>query len=257
MYLETLIVQFSFFFLIFLIGQVRKDNSIVDIGWGMGFAITAIYTLIRNPNIGIKGILVTICIVIWGGRLAFHIAKRNAGKPEDYRYTEMRKRWGTKYVWLKAFLQVYLLQMVIQFVVSLPVIYANTTDQQMYIYNYAGLLVWSVGFFFEAYGDYQLKQFKKNPLNKGKLMDSGLWSLTRHPNYFGDSAMWFGIFFIAITDYKGIWVLIGPCLMTYFLVFVSGVRLLEKKYEGRKDFEAYKKRTSAFIPWFPKNGGKV
>jgi steroid 5-alpha reductase family enzyme len=132
------------------------------------------------------------------------------------------------------------------------VIYGNMTTQKLYWHNWMGVLIWSIGFFFEAYGDYQLKLFKKDPANKGKIMDQGLWSLTRHPNYFGDSAMWFGIFFLALSDLKGLWIIISPCVMTFFLVFVSGVRLLEKKYKGRADFEAYKKRTSAFIPWFPK-----
>lgn len=252
MYLETLVLLFIFFFVIFIIGQVKKDNSIVDIGWGTGFVISALYNFIRSPESGLKGGLITIAITIWGLRLAFHIAKRNLGKPEDYRYVEMRKRWGTKLVLVKAFLHVYLLQMIIQYVVTLPVIYGNSTKQEMAWYNWLGVILWGVGFFFEAYGDYQLKQFKKNPANKGKLMDQGLWSLTRHPNYFGDSAMWFGIFFIAITSLQGIWIIVGPSLMTFFLVFVSGVRMLEQKYKGRADFEAYKKRTSAFLPWFPK-----
>lgn len=252
MYLETFILLFIFFFSVFIIGQIKKDNSIVDIAWGSGFVISALYTFFRNPKAGLKGILITLGIIIWGLRLTFHIAKRNIGKPEDYRYVNMRKRWGNKFVLLKSFFYVYFLQMVIQYIVTLPIIYGNITKQQIYWYNWLGVILWGIGFFFESYGDYQLKQFKKSPLNKGKIMDKGLWSLTRHPNYFGDSAMWFGIFLIAISNIKGIWIIVGPGLMTFFLVFVSGVRLLEKKYEGRKDFEEYKMRTSAFIPWFPK-----
>lgn len=256
MYFEDLIVLFLFFLLFFILGQIKKDNSIVDIAWGLGFVVSAGYTFLRNSDIGLKGILITLCITIWGLRLTYHIAKRNIGKPEDYRYVAMRKRWGSRFVLLKAFLNVYLLQMVIQYIVTLPVIYGNTTKQELSWYNWLGLVLWGIGFFFEAMGDYQLKQFKKNPLNKGKLMDRGLWSLTRHPNYFGDSAMWFGIFLMAITDIKGIWIIIGPCLMTLFLVFVSGVRLLEQKYKGRADYEAYKQKTSAFLPWFPKSERK-
>lgn len=252
MFLETLILLLIFFTTFFIIGQVIKDNSIVDIGWGLGFAVVALYTFFRNPDSGLKGILITIGICIWGLRLAFHITKRNLGKPEDYRYVNMRKGWGTKFVLVKAFLQVYLLQMLIQYTVSIPVIYGNSTKQEMYWYNFIGVAFWATGFFFESFGDYQLKQFKQNPANKGKLMDKGLWALTRHPNYFGDSCMWFGIFLIAITNINGIWIIVGPLLMTFFLVFVSGVRLLEKKYKGREDFENYKKRTSAFIPWFPR-----
>ena len=252
MYLETFLFLFLYFFLVFLIGQIQKDNSLVDIAWGSGFVLSALYNFFRNPDWGFKGILVTLCISIWGIRLTYHIAKRNLGKPEDYRYVNMRTQWGTNFVWLKAFFQVYFLQMLIMYIVNLPVIYANVTSQTLHWFNWIGLFLWALGFFFESFGDYQLKQFKKDPNSKGKIMDRGLWALTRHPNYFGDSCMWFGIFFLSITNLYGLWILIGPALMTFFLVFVSGVRLLEKKYEGNKEFETYKKRTSAFIPWFPK-----
>lgn len=252
MYFKTFVFLFLFFFLVFLIGQFKKDNSLVDIAWGSGFVLSALFNLILNPALGWKGILITICIFIWGLRLSYHIAKRNLGKPEDYRYVNMRKQWGTTFVPLKAFFQVYFLQMLIMYIVSLPVIYANTTTQTLHWYNWIGLFLWGLGFFFESFGDYQLKQFKKDPKNKGKIMDQGLWSLTRHPNYFGDSCMWFGIFFLAITNIYGLWILVGPALMTFFLVFVSGVRLLEKKYKGQPAFEDYKKRTSPFLPWFPK-----
>lgn len=258
MYLETFILLFAFFFIVFMIGQIKKNNSIVDIAWGSGFVISALYNFFRSAEAGSKGIIITICIAIWGLRLSYHIAKRNLGKPEDYRYVNMRQQWGNKFVLLKSFFNVYFLQMIIMYIVSLPVIYASTTTQALSWYNYLGIILWAVGFFFESCGDYQLKQFIKNPLNKDKIMDKGLWSLTRHPNYFGDSSMWFGIFLIAISNINGLWIIVGPALMTFFLVFVSGVRLLEKKYKGNKEFEDYKMRTSAFIPWFPKknkNGG--
>lgn len=249
MYLETFVFLLIYFLIIFVIGQIVKNNSIVDIAWGSGFVLSALYTFFRNPNSDIKGIIITLAIVIWGSRLTYHIAKRNIGKPEDYRYVDMRKKWGNKFVLVKAFFQVYFLQLLIQFVVTLPVIYGNSREQTMLWFNYIGIFVWLTGFYFEAYGDYQLKQFKKNPDNKGKLMDKGLWSITRHPNYFGDATMWFGIFLIAIANITGIWIIIGPLLMAFFLRFVSGVRLLEKKYAGNKDYDAYKERTAAFIPW--------
>jgi steroid 5-alpha reductase family enzyme len=252
MYIETLILLFSFFFIIFIIGQIIKDNSIVDIGWGGGFVLSALYLLVRNPEPGLKGLAITCLIAVWGSRLTYHIAKRNIGKPEDYRYVNMRKNWGRQFVLIKAFLNVYFLQFLVQYIVTIPVIYGHTVSQEMKWYNFLGIALWGLGFFFEAYGDYQLKTFKKKPENKGKLMDQGLWALTRHPNYFGDSAMWFGIFFIAIADFSGIWIIVGPGLMTFFLVYVSGVRMLEKKYIGREDYEAYKKRTSSFLPWLPK-----
>jgi len=253
MYVETALVLFGYFFLIFLMGQVLKDNSIVDIGWGSGFVLAAGYSFFRSAEIGTKGMIITACISLWGLRLTYHIAKRNIGKPEDYRYVEMRKHWGRRLVLLKAFFHVYFLQFVIQYIVALPVIYGNTTKQQLTLLNWLGLFIWMIGLFFEAYGDHQLKQFKKHKENKGKIMDKGLWAMTRHPNYFGDSLMWFGIFFMAVSGFEGGWILISPLLMTFFLVFVSGVKMLEKKYEGRVDYERYKQRTSAFFPWFPKS----
>lgn len=251
MYLEVLIFLFLFFTVFFLIGQFMKNNSVADAAWGLGFVLTAWYLLIRNSDRGFKSVLITACITVWGMRLTYHITNRNMGKQEDYRYAAMRKQWGNHFVALRSFLYVYMMQMLIQYLVSLPVIYGNLTAQKLRWYNWLGLLIWAVGFFFESYGDYQLKLFKKDPANKGRLMDQGLWSLTRHPNYFGDSTMWFGIFLLAVSDWHGLWTIFSPCLMTYFLIFVSGVRLLEKKYRGREDFEAYKQKTSAFFPWFP------
>jgi len=252
MYLEMFIVLFVFFFLVFLIGQIINDNSIVDIAWGSGFVLTAIYTFFKNPDSGLKGIIISLLVVAWGLRLTYHIAKRNIGKGEDYRYVEMRKRWGSKFVLIKAFLNVYFLQLIIQFIVSLPVIYANTMEQNLIWINWFGLIVFLIGLFFETVGDYQLKKFKMKKENKGKLMDKGLWSLTRHPNYFGDATIWFGIFLISISGFNSLWTIVSPLLMTFFLVFVSGVKMLEKKYIGRADYDAYKLRTNSFIPWFPK-----
>lgn len=253
MYLEVLILLLSYFFIIFIIGQIKKDNSIVDMAWGAGFVLVAIFTFFRSGIFGLKGILITLFITIWGSRLTYHIAKRNLGKAEDYRYVEMRRKWGDKFVRLKAFINVYFLQCIILYIVSMPVIYGNTSMKVNFKWlNLLGIFLWGIGFFFESVGDYQLKIYKRKPENKGKIMDQGLWAYTRHPNYFGDSAMWWGIFLISIDSFTGIWIAMSPILMTYLLVFVSGVKLLEEKYEGRPEYEEYKKRTSSFIPWFPK-----
>jgi len=253
MFLETYLVLFGFFVIFFIVGQITKNNSIMDVGWGAGFVVSAIYTFFRGGEMGLKGLIITIAISVWGLRLTYHIAKRNLGKPEDYRYVDMRKKWGNKYVLLKAFFHIYFLQFLIQAIVTIPIIYGNTIEKQnLMLINWFGVALWGIGFFFESFGDYQLKKFIKNPVNKGHLMDKGLWSITRHPNYFGDSAMWFGIFLIVISNISDVWIVVGPVLMTYLLVFVSGVRLQEKKYASRDDFKEYKKITSVFIPWFPK-----
>lgn len=253
MYLEVLGVLFLYFFIIFIIGQIVKDNSIVDIGWGFGFVVAAVYTYIRGETFEPRATLITIAIALWGLRLTYYLAKRNLGNGEDYRYVAMRKQWGTKFVLIKSFFHVYFLQFVVMSIVSLPVVYGNTNmDQSLAWFNYIGIALWLLGYFFETVGDAQLKAFKKDPKNKGKIMDKGLWALTRHPNYFGNSAMWFGIFLLAISSWSGLWTIIGPVVMTIFLIFISGVRMLEKKYKGRGDYDAYKERTSAFIPMPPK-----
>jgi steroid 5-alpha reductase family enzyme len=253
MFFEAMLIIFGYFFTIFLIGQIKNDNSIVDMAWGAGFVLMANFTFFRSTLFSLKGILITVFITIWGSRLTYHILKRNLGKPEDYRYVEMRQKWGDKFVRIKAFLNVYLLQGVILYIVSLPVIYGNgSMNVEFKWFNYLGIILWIIGFFFESVGDHQLKVFKRKAENKGKIMDQGLWAYTRHPNYFGDSTMWWGIFLIVIDSFAGLWIIIGPILMTYLLVFVSGVKLLEKKYEGRPEYEEYKKRTNSFIPWFPK-----
>lgn len=253
MYLQVLGVLFIYFFILFILGQVLKDNSIVDIGWGFGFVVAAVYSYISSQTFELRGSIITIFICLWGLRLTYHLAKRNIGKPEDYRYVEMRKRWGNKFPAVKAYFNVYFLQFAIMTIVSLPVVYGNSNlDQELKWFNYVGVIIWVIGYYFEVIGDAQLKKFKKDPKNKGKLMDKGLWALTRHPNYFGDSTMWFGIFFIAISSWSGIWIIVGPALMTFFLVFVSGVRMLEKKYKDRSDYAAYQLKTSSFIPRLPK-----
>ncbi len=255
MHLETILVLFIYFFVVFIVGQIKNDNSLVDIAWGFGFVVAGVYSFIRGDSFGLRSLLVTGLITIWGLRLTYHIAIRNLGKPEDYRYVAMRRKWGTKWVRLKAFLNVYFLQFCVMAIVSLPVVHGNgNTQQQIGPLAVLGLTFWCIGFVFESLGDAQLKKFKSNPDNKGKLMTTGLWSLTRHPNYFGDAAMWFGIFFIAVTDYTGIWTIVGPALMAFFLRNVSGAKLLEKKYKGREDYEAYKKVTNMFFPWLPKKG---
>lgn len=162
MYIEPILVIFIFFFVLFIVGQILHDNSIVDIGWGAGFVLTALYTFLKNPDVGIKGSFITLAVVVWGIRLTYHIGKRNIGKPEDFRYVNMRKSWGTSFVFAKSFLQVYFLQFFLQAIVSLVVIYGNSTKiQEITAINVVGIFLWGIGFFFESYGDYELKRFKK------------------------------------------------------------------------------------------------
>jgi len=187
-----------------------------------------------------------------GTRLAWHIYHRNKNKPEDSRYLEWQKTWNNFY--LRSYLQVFLLQGVLLYLISLPVIFINhSATNDFGLLEIIGLFIWGLGFYFESVGDRQLKDFISNPANKGKLMDQGLWRYSRHPNYFGEVTQWWGIFLIALSLPGSFFTVIGPLTINILIIFVSGIPLLEKKYAGRPDFEKYKKKTSIFIPLPPNN----
>lgn len=240
---------------LFLWAQQLKDNSIVDIAWGLGFVIVAVTGYSMMPNSTVVSLITVVLVSLWGVRLFIHLAKRNIGKGEDYRYVNMRKRWGTHYARLKAFLNVFVLQGVLLMIVSMPILFVMTgTSNQLYWWNILGVVLWLIGFGYEVIGDYQLAQFKKNTQNKGRLLTSGLWSTTRHPNYFGESLVWWGIFLVTLNEGRNLWGMIGPLVITLLLLFVSGVPLLEKKYKERPDFKAYAEKTAKFLPFIGKKG---
>jgi steroid 5-alpha reductase family enzyme len=235
----------------FTISVIKKRNDIADIAWGLGFVLMAWLSFFLS-GFSFPALLVNSLVTVWGLRLAWYIYNRNKNKPEDSRYLEWRKSWKNFY--LRSFLQVFLLQGIFLYLISLPVIFINHSSVDVLgILDLIGLIVWGFGFYFESVGDYQLKQFISNPANKGKIMNQGLWKYSRHPNYFGEVIQWWGIFIIALSIPYGIFMIIGPLTITFLILFVSGVPLLEKKYSGRKDFEEYKKHTSIFIP-LPKKG---
>lgn len=254
-FIVAALVIWIYFIGVFLLAQYLKNNSIVDSFWGPGFLVVAVVTFLLTQYRGQRAILITALVVIWAIRLFTHITIRNWNKPEDFRYINMRKRWGTHFPLLKAYLHVFLLQGVLLFIISVTIISGNSNpDQTIGLPAILGLLLWIIGFFFEAIGDRQLTEFKAKPENKGKLMTQGLWSYTRHPNYFGEAVQWWGIFLIAVTSLGELWLIISPLVITGLLLFVSGVPLLEKKYKDRPDFQAYSRRTAKFFPWFPKSG---
>jgi steroid 5-alpha reductase family enzyme len=249
---QSLIVVFFYFTFFFILATLIKNNSIVDIGWGLGFVIVTLYSYIRGDSFEIPSTLVSILITIWGLRLFYHIIKRNWGKPEDFRYAKWRKDWG-KLVIPRAFLQVFMLQGILMVGIVFPVLLLNTTPSNPLNFgSIIGLTIWIVGFIFESVGDYQLKKFKKGGKNKGKVITHGLWRYTRHPNYFGEATMWWGIFLIVVSAGITPITIISPLLITFMLLFVSGVPMLEKKYRDNPDFQAYAKLTSKFFPLPPK-----
>jgi steroid 5-alpha reductase family enzyme len=236
----------------YIIALVKKDNSLADIAWGLGFVLVAVFAFLRRESFFLP-FLVTSLVVVWGLRLSLHILLRNRKRGEDPRYAEWRRKWGRSFVW-RSYLQVFLLQGFFLLVISAPVILVNTFRWSAPPGNHgagvfqAGLLVWCVGFLFEVVGDAQLVRFKRVPGNKGKIMDRGLWRYTRHPNYFGESLMWWGIFLIALEVPYGWVTVVSPVLITFLLVRVSGIPLLERRYAGNAEFQAYARRTSAFVP---------
>jgi steroid 5-alpha reductase family enzyme len=237
---------------LFLIALVRRDNSLADTGWGLGFILVAVLSFVRQPAPGARTFLVDGLILLWGLRLAVHIFTRSRKRGEDFRYAKWRTEWGRWFV-LRSYLQVFILQGTILLVVAVPIMLVNFgPGPRLNALDFAGAAVWLLGFVFETVGDAELLRFKRDPANRGRIMSTGLWGLTRHPNYFGESSMWWGISLIALSAPNGGLGLVSPALLTFMLLRVSGVAMLEKKYEGRPDFAAYARRTSAFIPWFPR-----
>jgi len=239
--------------LLWVISLILKNSSIVDIFWGAGFVVVVWIAFALTPQgYDLRKWLISLLVTIWGLRLTLHILIRNWGKPEDFRYQKWREENGKSW-WWRSFFQVFMLQGIIMWIVSTPLLAAqiSPTPTRLGVLDILGILLWGFGFYFEAAGDAQLTRFKSDPANKGKVMNRGVWQYTRHPNYFGDSAQWWGFYLIAASA-GGWWTVFSPILMTLLLVRVSGVALLEKTMEKRPGYLEYKARTSAFIPWFPR-----
>jgi steroid 5-alpha reductase family enzyme len=236
-----------------VISLMVNNASIVDIVWGLGFAITSWVLALTIDGDSTRQILLAVMVGVWGVRLGGYLAKRNIGHGEDWRYKAMRKKKGPKFG-LISLVTVFGLQGVLMWVVSLPVQFGNADDTPgVGPIAVMGIIIWMTGLTFEAVGDMQLARFKKNPENAGKVMDQGLWRLTRHPNYFGDALLWWGIGLVGAETGSGVIGLIGPLVMTVFLLRVSGVPMLERSLMKRREgYADYVARTSGFIPRPPK-----
>jgi steroid 5-alpha reductase family enzyme len=257
-YLITALTLFIFFVIFFILAQLKKNNGLADMAWGLGFVVVALTGLIYTSSYDIVQITITLLVMLWGFRLFFYIGLRNWSKPEDFRYVAMRNKWKTN-IRLKAFFKVFMLQGILLYIISLPIQFAMLSKKTVsepfeYVILGLGILLWLIGYYFEAVGDAQLKTFKKDPKNKGKIMQSGLWKYTRHPNYFGEALMWWSVWIVSISTLEilNLFGFVGPLVITLLLLFVSGVPLLEKKYKDNVDFQAYAKKTSIFFPLPPK-----
>jgi steroid 5-alpha reductase family enzyme len=239
---------------LWLLSLALKNAGIVDIFWGAGFVLLSAVYFVAADGFSERKLLVLALVAVWGLRLSGYILWRNRGKGEDYRYARWRERAGDRF-WWTSLLQVFLLQGLLMWVISMPVLAAQSADEpdSLTAVDFLGTAVWAVGFFFEAVGDWQLARFKAEPANRGKVMRSGVWRYTRHPNYFGDATQWWGLYLIAAGAADGYWTLFSPLLMTFLLLRVSGVALLERAQVRTKPrYADYIESTSAFVPWLPR-----
>lgn len=244
----SLLLAAAFFWLISL---VRNDVSIVDSLWSLMFLLVALVYASMDGNSGPRELLILVLVAVWALRLSVYITWRNHGQPEDYRYQEIRanNEPGFRY---KSFYIVFALQAVLAWVISLPLAGAISGQTAIGFLDYAGCILIVVGVFFEAVGDMQLSRFRRDPDNAGKVLDKGLWRYTRHPNYFGNFTLWWGFYLIALSA-GAWWSVISPLLMTFLLLKVSGVALLEKDISGRRpQYQQYIRRTNAFFPGMPR-----
>ena len=236
----------------FIVATLKRDNSVADIAWGLGFVVAGYTAFLLQPEVTVHDYISLTMVTLWGLRLAGQIYLRNRGKDEDFRYKEMREKWGDKAL-LYSYFKVFMLQGLLLLVIASPLLLIQSTSEATFgILDGLAVLIWSVGFAFEAISDWQLYNFTQDKKNKGKLLTTGLWRYSRHPNYFGEVTQWWAIFLLAIGHpYSGL-AIIGPAVITYSILKVSGIPLLEEKMEGKKGFKKYKKETSIFIPRPPK-----
>ncbi|NDL68382.1 DUF1295 domain-containing protein [Anaerotalea alkaliphila] len=250
-YLLSTSVLAAHFLVFFLVGQAKRNNGIVDVGWGLGYVWVALANFLATPAPTWRMVAATFLVLLWGLRLTFHLFRRNWSAPEDYRYVAMRKGWGD-HPHLNAFFRVYLLQGIFLYLVAQPIMAVfHFARGDWGFLDWVALGVFAVGFFFEVVGDAQLKAFKRDPAHKGRIMQTGLWAWTRHPNYFGESVLWWGIGLLGFSGSGNPLLFLSPLFITLLLLFVSGVPLLENKYKDNPEFQEYAARTSKFFPRVP------
>jgi len=255
-FVSAALLLLFFMTLLFVIGLAAKDNSIADIAYGPAFLVAGWSGLLLGGSgeLQARSLLLLLLVSIWGLRLAIHLATRHHGRDEDFRYQNFRRQWGRTVVW-RSFLQVYLLQGTIILLIATPILLsAAVPGPPLGPFDLLGVMIFATGLFFEAVSDYQLLRFKKDPANRGRIIMHGLWRYSRHPNYFGEALLWWGIFLLGLPGPHGWYGLIAPLAIAFLLLKVSGIPMLEVKYQNDPTFQAYRTRTNAFFPWPPKSG---
>jgi steroid 5-alpha reductase family enzyme len=236
----------------FVSGKIAGRYNVVDTAWGLLFAAVAVAVFVRSAGHGddVRRWLLLVLPVLWALRLAIHVGRRSIGKGEDPRYERLLAK--SSHPDLYAIFVVYLLQGVLAFIISAPILVGGFEGRGVGPLAWIGVAVWLVGLYFETVGDAQLDRFRADPANKGQLIDSGLWRYTRHPNYFGDACVWWGIFLVAADAWPGVATIFAPIVMTFLLTKGSGARLMEQHMSKRPGWDEYAARTSPFFPWPPR-----
>ena len=249
--IESSLILAGYATLWFIVSILKKRNDVADIAWGLGYVLLCAFhaaTKTMHP-------IVLICYVLvflWGIRLSVFIYSRNKNKSEDFRYMQWRKEWGRSF-FLRSFLQVYLLQAFLLLIIISPVLYAASfTQSEITIVSMIGIVIWLVGFYWQSVGDYQLRQFISTRKNKEEVLKTGLWKYSRHPNYFGEITMWWGIYLVIWPLPNSLFLVVGPLTITLLLRFVSGVPMLERRYDRNEAYQLYKAKVPALFPWFAK-----
>ena len=251
-HLSILTVLWIFFTIFYFIAKQTKNAGLVDIGWGIGFVVVSAWVQFNQNKT--SGWILFLMILLWGGRLAFHLFKRNVGKPEDYRYAAFRRDWGKNYE-LRAYFQIFMLQGVLMYGVSVASIFGQQSAALLSLpLLILGVLIYLIGLTIETIADRQLKSHVTNPSKKGTLIDTGLWKYSRHPNYFGESVVWWGIYLTSVSLGAPLWTVLSPILITLLVRYVSGVPMLEKRLTRYPGYETYVRKTSIFIPLPNKKG---
>ena len=239
--------------LLFFLSLIVKRNDIADVAWGTGIVVVGVVGYSLRTIHATTTSIVLLLVLAWGVRLTLRIFLRNLKKGEDPRYRVWRETWG-EWFYLRSYFQVYLLQGALMIVVGYPLLHLSVFAKPgiSLPFVFAGSLVWSLGFFFEGVGDCQLDTFIASKPPKDAVLSTGLWRYTRHPNYFGEVTQWWGIFIIMLPVPFGFIAIMSPLMITFLILKVSGIPMLEKRFEGNPNFDAYKKTTSAFFPLPPR-----
>lgn len=250
-YLQGLYLMLGFGFIGWVISVIKRNVTLVDSMWSLFFLLAALSYTASQEDLNNRHTLMILMVLIWSLRLSIYLSWRNWKPHEDHRYQAIRKN-NEPHFWLKSLYIVFGLQALLAWVVSLPLMGIANSDNTLQWLDYLGLVLFLFGFLWESVADWQLTRFKAKASNQGKVLDSGVWRYSRHPNYFGEFCIWWGFYLIAVSA-GAWWSIPGPLLMTLLLLKISGVALLEKDIaERRPAYADYIQRTNAFFPWKPK-----